>query len=85
MTPPPQGAATTEPATDALTRSRRRARRAVPRVTDAAAVPLPPATPASLARRFAALAYELLLLAAVMSHHRLRRAAAGHAGAGGQG
>jgi uncharacterized RDD family membrane protein YckC len=34
-------------------------------VTDAAAVP-PPAPPASLARRFAALAYELLLLAAVV-------------------
>jgi uncharacterized RDD family membrane protein YckC len=35
-------------------------------VTDVAAIPLPPVTPASLARRFAALAYELLLLAAVI-------------------
>jgi uncharacterized RDD family membrane protein YckC len=35
-------------------------------VTDAAAAPLPSAAPASVARRFAALAYELLLLAAVV-------------------
>ena len=35
-------------------------------MTDAAAIPQPSSAPASLARRFAALAYELLLLAAVV-------------------